>query len=213
MTARVEVDPVLVSCSVRYALGRHSYLPGLVADEVRRTWPELGEQRTVIREDIARWLEQMGTSDYVMGAGWSTARPTWEQLLRWIDTRNASDVKDACPRCGSTKPSRRFSSDNGRTHCGHGWHFAPLDPEEAEMRADQIHDGPLDGTRLSAEGRPMAEPIKRHGPFVRENDGLWESYVDGNYIADHATRTEALAALGIAEDRGPTHTQNKENER
>ena len=71
----------------------------------------------------------------------------------------------------------------------------------------------LDGTRLSAEGRPMAEPIKRHGPFVRENDGLWESYVDGNYIADHATRTEALAALGIAEDRGQTHIQNKENER
>lgn len=31
MTARVEVDPALVSCSVRYALGRHSYLPGLVA--------------------------------------------------------------------------------------------------------------------------------------------------------------------------------------
>ena len=61
-------------------------------------------------------------------------------------------------------------------------------------------------------GRPMAEPIKRHGPFVRENDGLWESYIDGNYIADHATRTEALAALGIAEDRGQTHTQNKENE-
>ena len=130
MTARVEVDPALVSCSVRYALGRHSYLPGLVADEVRRTWPELGEQRTVIREDIARWLEQMGTSDYVMGAGWSTSRPTWEPLLRWIDSRNESDVKDACPRCGSTKPSRRFSSDNGRTHCGHGWHFAPLDPEE-----------------------------------------------------------------------------------
>ena len=50
----------------------------------------------------------------------------------------------------------------------------------------------------------MAEPIKRHGPFVRENDGLWESYIDGNYIADHATRTEALAALGIAEDRGQT---------
>lgn len=86
MNARVEVDPVLVSCSVRYALGRHSYLPGLVADEVRRTWPELGEQRAVIRDDIARWLEQMGASDYVMGAGWSTARPTWEQLLRWIDT-------------------------------------------------------------------------------------------------------------------------------
>ena len=130
MSERVEMDPVILSCAVRYALGRHSYLPGLIADEVRRCWPHLGEQRSVIRQDIVQWLEQMGTSDYVMGAGWSTARPTWEQLLRWIDIRNASDVKDACPRCGSTKPSRRFSSDNGRTHCGHGWHFAPLDPEE-----------------------------------------------------------------------------------
>ncbi len=54
-----------------------------------------------------------------------------DEYRRQLDTlRNASDVKDACPRCGSTKPSRRFSSDNGRTHCGHGWHFAPLDPEE-----------------------------------------------------------------------------------
>ena len=85
MTARVEVDPALVSCSVRYALGRHSYLPGLVADEVRRTWPKLGEQRTVIREDIARWLEQMGTSDYVMGAGWSTPPGfTWGHACRLL---------------------------------------------------------------------------------------------------------------------------------
>ncbi len=54
-----------------------------------------------------------------------------DEYRRQLDTlRNASDVKDACPRCGSTKPSRRFSFDNGRTHCGHGWHFAPLDPEE-----------------------------------------------------------------------------------
>ena len=159
MSERVEMDPVILSCAVRYALGRHSYLPGVIAAEVRRCWPHLGEQRSVIRQDIVQWLDQMGTSDYVMGAGWSTSRPTWEPLLRWIDSRNESDVKDACPRCGSTTPSRRFSSDNGRTHCGHGWHFAPLDPEEAEMGADQIHDGPMDGTRLSAEGRPMAEPI------------------------------------------------------
>lgn len=137
MTARVEVDPALVSCSVRYALGRHSYLPGLVADEVRRTWPELGEQRTVIREDIARWLEQMGTSDYVMGAGWSTARPTWEQLLRWIDTRNASDVKDACPRCGSTKPSRRFSSTTAERIVGTAGTSLPWTPRRAEMSSDR----------------------------------------------------------------------------
>lgn len=28
----------------------------------------------------------------------------------------------ACPRCGSDRPELRLSSDNGRTHCGHGWH-------------------------------------------------------------------------------------------
>ena len=58
MTARVEVDPALVSCSVRYALGRHSYLPGLVADRDRLRdavaahhdccctdlWPELRDE-------------------------------------------------------------------------------------------------------------------------------------------------------------------------
>ena len=126
------------------------------------------------------------------------ARPTWEQLLRWIDTRNASDVKDACPRCGSTKPSRRFSSDNGRTYCGHGWHLAPLDPEEAEMRADQIHDGPLDGTRLSAEGRPMAEA-----------QTMWLCRC--GYL--NPGRKPTCGDCGQFRDRGQTHTQNQENER
>ena len=120
---RAEMDPVILSCAVRYALGRHSYMPGLVADEVRRCWPDLGDQRSVIREDVARWLEQMGSSDYVAGAGWSTGRPVWEELLRWIDSRTAADQADGCPRCGSVHQHVRFSSDDGRTHCGHGWHW------------------------------------------------------------------------------------------
>lgn len=85
MSDPTPMDPVILSCAVRYALGRHSYLPGLIADEVRRCWPGLGGQRDVIRGDVERWLDQMGTSDYVMGAGWSTGRKVWADLLAWME--------------------------------------------------------------------------------------------------------------------------------
>lgn len=93
MTDRIAVDPVALSCAVRYALGRHSYLPGLICDEVRRCWDDLGAQREVIRADVAEWVERMGDSDYVAGAGWSTGLPKWVELLAWIDAR-------PCPSCG-----------------------------------------------------------------------------------------------------------------
>lgn len=75
---RVEVDPVILSCAVRYALDRRSYLPGLVADEVRRCWPHLAGQQDVIRDDLVRWLGDVSGSDDLTEA-------TWRDLFRWIE--------------------------------------------------------------------------------------------------------------------------------
>ena len=55
------------------------------------------------------------------------------------------------------------------------------------MRADQIHDGPLDGTELA---RVIAETVPGVNRDLRHAE--W--------------RADAR------EDRGQTHTQNKENE-
>lgn len=79
---RPRVDPVVVTCAVRYALGRSSYMPGLIADEVRRCWDDLGDQREVIREDVRRWLHDE------LPASWMVDRETWEILDRWMAERS-----------------------------------------------------------------------------------------------------------------------------
>lgn len=38
MSDRVTVDSVIVTCAVRYALGRRSYLPGLMRDALIDAW-------------------------------------------------------------------------------------------------------------------------------------------------------------------------------
>ena len=63
------------------------------------------------------------------------------------------------------------------------------------MRADQIHDGPLDGTELA---RVIAETVP----------GVNRDLRHAEWRADLKRRVRDRRA----EDRGQTHTQNKENE-
>ena len=76
----ISVDPVIVTCAVRYALGRRSYMPGLIADEVRRCWADLGDQQAVIRGDVAAWLAD-GWEHTPRDAGITAA---WSALAAWI---------------------------------------------------------------------------------------------------------------------------------
>ena len=87
---RVDTDPVVVSCAVRYALGRLSYLPGMIADEVRRTWPELGHQRDVIAKDIAEWLAEPWRHD--QRPGFEDTVTVWSDLAAWIDRQTDTDT-------------------------------------------------------------------------------------------------------------------------
>lgn len=81
------VDPVIVSCAVRYALGRSTYMPGLVADEVRRNWRSLGEQQSVIRGDVAEWLRSIDDHSAAGRAVWHARVDieVWRNLLAWMD--------------------------------------------------------------------------------------------------------------------------------
>jgi hypothetical protein len=85
MSERVEVEPVIVSCAVRYALGRMSYLPGLVADEVRSVWPKLGTQQQVIRENIEEYLKRPRRQIPYLSDHHD--RLVWSGLLAWIDSQ------------------------------------------------------------------------------------------------------------------------------
>lgn len=79
---RPRVDPSIVTCAVRYALGRSSYMPGLAADEVRLCWDDLGDQQQVIIEDVRRWLADN------LPAPWMMDRETWETLHQWMEARS-----------------------------------------------------------------------------------------------------------------------------
>lgn len=87
---RVNTDPVVVSCAVRYALGRLSYLPGMIADEVRRTWPHLGHQRDVIAKDITEWLAEPWRHD--QRPGFEDTVTVWSDLAAWIDRQTDTDT-------------------------------------------------------------------------------------------------------------------------
>lgn len=87
---RVNTDPVVVSCAVRYALGRLSYLPGMIADEVRRCWPHLGHQRDVITKDITEWLAEPWRHD--QRPGFEDTVTVWSDLAAWIDRQADTDT-------------------------------------------------------------------------------------------------------------------------
>lgn len=49
----------VLSCAVRYALGRASYMPGLVMDEIRPMLPDCNDKTiAVFVQDVSEWLAQ-----------------------------------------------------------------------------------------------------------------------------------------------------------
>ena len=70
MSDRVTVDSVIVTCAVRYALGRRSYLPGLKRDALIDAWGDIGDQRANIVEMIERHLDESGPAEWVDNEPW-----------------------------------------------------------------------------------------------------------------------------------------------
>lgn len=84
MSAPIPMDPLMLACAVRYALGRATYIVSDVAVEVRRCWPLLdARDRGVIRRDIAEALSGRGP------LGMQMDHDVWADLLVWIDEQGS----------------------------------------------------------------------------------------------------------------------------
>lgn len=90
MGDKVTVDPVVVSCALRYALPRSTYITGLMAGVVRSTWSQLGDQQAVVRKDIVEHLlhwDRWG-KDQPSAALHEIDIRVWRELLAWIDRQD-----------------------------------------------------------------------------------------------------------------------------
>lgn len=84
MSAPIPMDPLMLACAVRYALGRATYIVSDVAVEVRRCWPLLdARDRAVIRRDLVEALDRSGV------LGMAMDHDVWVRLLVWIDDQEA----------------------------------------------------------------------------------------------------------------------------
>jgi len=58
MTYRFKDPRLVIICAFRYALGRATYMPSVIADELIANWNELSEyDRKQIQEDIRQAIE------------------------------------------------------------------------------------------------------------------------------------------------------------
>lgn len=90
MTERMCFDPFLLICALRYALPRHTYVTGAIADEVKKWWPHLHQSpRSVIRRDVVEHLADTPPTGNRMQ---DLDRDVWVELLQWIDAQAEREV-------------------------------------------------------------------------------------------------------------------------
>jgi hypothetical protein len=83
----VAVDPrslgTLLVCSVRYSVGRRTYMPGLVADLVRRHWHDIDQgSRETLRRDVDEAIADEAKGRGSLGD--ACDRATWLDLAAWM---------------------------------------------------------------------------------------------------------------------------------
>ena len=79
---KIKTDSVLITCAVRYALGRQSYMPSAVMDELKPLLDKMSMRNLqVMQADITEYIERVS-------ADWN--------LRYWMDFLN--DVNDEIER-------------------------------------------------------------------------------------------------------------------
>lgn len=59
ITRNDDFGGALLNCAVRYALGRASYMPRLVMDQIRPILPDCSDNTLVVFEqDVSEWMER-----------------------------------------------------------------------------------------------------------------------------------------------------------
>lgn len=85
----------VLNCAVRYALGRATYMPGLVMDEIKPMLPDCSDKTLwCFERDISEYLEGVDwTSDDPFGARWNDA--DWMRFLEAVRTEIERRKKDS----------------------------------------------------------------------------------------------------------------------
>lgn len=90
------VDEGILVYALRYVLGRHSYAPSDVSSALQTHWGELSHgTRTVIKRDIARFLEEeSGKANNENEAFDTLDLNRWKWLLDWMNHEDEGFEKE-----------------------------------------------------------------------------------------------------------------------
>lgn len=85
----------VVTCALRYAIGRMSYAPSLISDYIKSIWNKLSDACKIrLRDDLNREIEYADRYllNNVVGKsldplGYPHNRETWLQLKKWMEER------------------------------------------------------------------------------------------------------------------------------
>lgn len=81
-----KVDYLMLTCAIRYCLGRHTYVVGCAEEWIKKFWGELKEgERAVIRRDIQQQIEMEERPPVVANSITDIDLRVWKNLLVWID--------------------------------------------------------------------------------------------------------------------------------
>ena len=80
----------VLNCAVRYALGRASYMPGLVMDEIRPMLPDCNDKTLhVFVQDISEWLAMNKRAEsFVSDNYWNEWERFREDVMRELERRS-----------------------------------------------------------------------------------------------------------------------------
>lgn len=89
-SAKSGVEPddlgVILVCAFRYALGRKSYMPSLIADVIRRYWDLVpARERLLIQAELSRALNEHDDENLRRDIGWEIDVETWRRLAKDVD--------------------------------------------------------------------------------------------------------------------------------
>lgn len=73
----------VLNCAVRYALGRATYMPGLVMDEIKPMLPDCS--------DKTLWCFERDVSEYLEGVDWTADGARWNDAdwMRFLEAVRA----------------------------------------------------------------------------------------------------------------------------
>ena len=72
----IEVDNIVLLCAFRYALGRRTYITGVISEEIERNWNKISEEhQNIILKEIKEAIETENAGDIHCDV------PCWKKIL------------------------------------------------------------------------------------------------------------------------------------